>query len=290
MPYPHFFLLNFLLDLKLFGSPTLALHLVPRFEVHLPRLDEKLLIVFLDGVLDCRCIDVAHLGRVDGNQLRADLFEQCLDLGLAPLLFRLERVRLEGVEIGLATAGDDEAGNSSGVTDPEDVFVGGEPEVEDRSVRPVPHVGVVLSLGASVLVDLDDAVAAPHARRQQPRAAEREVGGPRRDAVVLQALELPHVPDFEAPVDAGRGKIGPRAVDRDRPDGLAVREQLGRRLLHVGRPHRHGALRVAETKDGILRVLTHDGDGTQATVGELRDHFSDRHVHPAQKSPIGLKC
>ena len=68
----------------------------------------------------------AHELGVERDHVRLQLVEQALDLALAARLLVLERIRLRAVEVGLAGARDEDAGETRGMSDGEDVLVGTE--------------------------------------------------------------------------------------------------------------------------------------------------------------------
>ena len=90
--------------MELFRRAALALHLVPRLELDLLRLDVQLAGLLGRRGLQRLEVDVAELGGVEGDELGLDLLEEGLDLGLLALGLGLVGVRLQGVEVGLAGA------------------------------------------------------------------------------------------------------------------------------------------------------------------------------------------
>lgn len=111
-------------------------------------------------------IDVADEVGVHGNHLGRQLVQQAADLGLLSLLVRLKGVGLEGVEVGLSGAGDDDGGEALVVAYAEDIFKGAPADALDRLALAAPfHVGVCYSLlGGGVLVE----EALPDGRRGAP--------------------------------------------------------------------------------------------------------------------------
>ena len=206
-------------------------------------------IFFFFPFLGRQQVEITDEIRVQGNHFRLEFVEEGFHLAFLSLFPVLVRVQFQGVEIGFAGAGDDDAGEAAVVRDAEDVFEGTPFYAFDVATVGAPvHVG---GMHFFLIVDVfveeafpDGDLGAP-ADADEVAVADGEGGAGLAEEVIVDFFRHAEVPDGHGFVLAGGAHVAAFSVDGDGADGTAVGEHFHEGGCGVGGPEGYGAVLVA---------------------------------------------